>query len=211
MAANENLYPGAEISSQAVQQVTLDSLDKDVFWTFNKLLATPCTDWLMPWISDVRVYLPGLILLAVFLIFRDRARGRWVLVGIGLLILLTDWTTSQIWRPLFERPRPWAALVGVHYFKHGAWLVTTPEIVAQAKNVFGLPSAHAANSFGLATYLVNFYPRLGRALMIAAGVIGLSRIYLGMHYPGDILAGFIWGGLSGMGVAWLVKKVGRVR
>ncbi|MGB5403582.1 MAG: phosphatase PAP2 family protein, partial [Robiginitalea sp.] len=75
---------------------------------------------------------------------------------------------------------------------------------------FGYFSAHAANAFGLATFFAVFWgqrKRLwGALLLLWAVVVGYSRIYLGVHYPLDILTGFLAGGLLGWLFAQLYKK-----
>lgn len=180
--------------------------DQETFFFFNRLTATPLTDWLMPRVSDERIYiLPGLALL-LWMGFRGGRTGRWALAGLVLLFLLTDAGISYVIRPLLERPRPWASLVGVHHFYHG-WTITDARTVLETSGVFGLPSAHAANSMGLAVYLGRFWKPLGLVVGFLALLIGLSRIYLGMHFPTDVLAGFAWGAFSGLFAARVVNLV----
>ena len=180
--------------------------DQETFFFFNRLSATPLTDWLMPWISDERVYLlPGLGLL-LWLGLKSGSTGRWALAGLALLFVLTDAGIGYVIRPLLERPRPWASLVGVHYFRDG-WTITEARTVLEASGVFGLPSAHAANSMGLAVYLSRFNRPLGLVVGWLALLIGLSRIYVGMHFPTDVLAGYAWGALCGLCSAWAVNLV----
>ena len=182
--------------------------DRETFFFFNRQCATPFTDWLMPWVSNELVYLLPALALAFWLGFKSGAQGRWVLAGLVILFLLTDAAIGYGLRPLLERPRPWASLVGVHRFHHG-WSITDAQVVLKTSGVFGLPSAHAANSMGLAVYLFRFHKPLGLVVGYLALLIGLSRIYVGMHFPTDVLAGYAWGACSGLFAAWLVNAVRR--
>jgi len=182
--------------------------DEALFRLLNTGWVNPAADWFMPWVSEVRLYLVPLIALAAWLALRQGVRGRYVLLGLASLFLLTDWVTTSVWRPLFSRLRPYAALEGARVLAQ-TWRLTDAAFMAQAADSFGLPSAHAANSLGLAVYLGRFYRKLGLGLAGLALLVGLSRIYLGVHYPGDLLAGYAWGGLSGWAVARLVAGAAR--
>ncbi|MBW2617607.1 MAG: phosphatase PAP2 family protein, partial [Deltaproteobacteria bacterium] len=142
-----------------------------------------------------------------WLVWQEGRSVLWLLAGMALLLLLTDAATAHLWRPLLARSRPYAFLENVHVYVDGLWQVTDRLYLASAATSYGLPSAHAANSFGLAIYLARFYRRLGLALVVIALVIGFSRVYLGRHYPGDVLVGYLWGAASGLAVAWLTNRL----
>ena len=180
--------------------------DKETFFFLNRDSATPFTDWLMPWVSNELIYLVPALFLLLCLGFKAGAAGRWTLAGLVILFLLTDAGIGYVIRPLLERPRPWASLVGVHHF-HNGWTITDARTVLQTSGVFGLPSAHAANSMGLAVYLGRFNKPLGLLIGYLAVLIGLSRIYLGMHFPPDVLAGYAWGTAAALFATWVVNKV----
>jgi undecaprenyl-diphosphatase len=72
---------------------------------------------------------------------------------------------------------------------------------------YSFPSTHAFNNFAAATFVVRFFPRLWPALFITAILISLSRIYLGLHYPSDVLGGAIIGSAIGYIFASLVKWI----
>jgi len=185
----------------------LIALDEAIFWAVNRGLENPFFDWLMPWLSSEAAYILPLAALIGWLIWQERRSAVWLLAGMALLFLLTDAATSHLWRPLLARSRPYAFLENVHVYVDGLWQVTDRLSLASAATSYGLPSAHAANSFGLAIYLSRFYRRLGLALVVVSLVIGFSRVYLGRHYPGDVLAGYLWGAASGLAVAWLTSRL----
>lgn len=69
------------------------------------------------------------------------------------------------------------------------------------------PSGHAATAFAAAVAVALVYPRLGRPLLVLAGVIALSRIYLGVHYVLDVAAGALLGIAVGIAAAWFVRRI----
>ena len=71
----------------------------------------------------------------------------------------------------------------------------------------GMPSAHAANSMGPALFVLRFAPVTGSILVALSLLVGYSRVYLGLHYPGDVLVGMIWGGACGWAWSWAVRKM----
>lgn len=186
----------------------IDSWDKAFFRWINRDLADPTWDAVMPYISDFLVYLPLLLLLLVWLYWRHRSWRRMLALAVGAaaLIILTDWVTSSLIRPWLARPRPSAQLLDIRVFDNKLWHLTDPAWIKQAAGSFGLPSAHAANSMGLAVYFSRFHPRLGALMALIALVIGLSRIYLGAHFLGDVLLGYLWGGLCGLAVSAAVAR-----
>jgi undecaprenyl-diphosphatase len=128
-------------------------------------------------LSDVRWVAPLLALAWVWLVWRGGPKGRRVALGAILLVVVTDQLTAHALKPLIARPRPHSSS-------------------------FGFPSSHAANVFGQAVFLMRFYPRLAWPLLLAASAVGLSRIYLGKHYPLDVAAGAVVGALCG----WLAYR-----
>ena len=67
------------------------------------------------------------------------------------------------------------------------------------------PSGHTATAFAAAVAVALIYPRLGRPLLALAVVVGISRVYLGMHYALDVTAGMVLGIAVGFAAAWLIR------
>ncbi|TRX52395.1 phosphatase PAP2 family protein [Fulvivirga sp. M361] len=164
--------------------------DKALFLWLNGLH----TDWMDPvmfWISDKKIWIPFYLLIAGWIIREYKWKGIIVLLGIGLAITATDQTCSGFMKPFFERFRPSRnpALEGlvhvVNDYRGGS---------------FGFSSSHAGNTFSLATFLFfifrNKYPWFSWMFLWAA-IVSYSRIYLGVHYPGDILVGAAIGTIYG--------------
>ena len=105
-----------------------------------------------------------------------------ILLSLGLLIFLADFGSVHLFKEIFERSRPCYFLEGVR-------------IVDECGGPFGFISSHASNSFSIAFFVVLLL-RSKKSffwLFSWAVLIGFSRVYLGVHYPFDILGGMFWG------------------
>jgi len=154
--------------------------------------------------TDTFIWLP-LYLFLIFLIFKKyKVNGWYISAGAALTILLADQVTGSLMKPFFARLRPSRepSLQGlVHLVNH------------YTGGLYGFASSHAANTFGTALFiwlwLKPFY-RYSFLIFFWAVFMTYTRIYLGVHYPGDILAGSMIGILSGwLGFqfsAWLINR-----
>lgn len=141
-------------------------------------------------LSNLLVILPLLLLLFYRASWKEALL---VIGGVVLTVLLCDQFASSICKPLFHRPRP------THDDEIGA-LVTLVNNYRGGQ--YGFISSHAANAFGAAVFLIGvFRNRLfAVSILVWAVVVSYSRIYLGVHYPGDILAGTLAGILGGIAI-----------
>lgn len=115
----------------------------------------------------------------------------------GLFSLLAGGLTVHILKSAFERPR----------IEHGVNAVLTllenPSLADLTGRFNSFPSGHTAVSFALAAVLSKRFPRLMAPLYIIAALVGASRVYLGSHYPSDVVAG----ALLGLAIGWLVDNL----
>lgn len=150
-------------------------------------------DEAMYWISHKFFWLPFYLLLVYLMIRKNGWNTLYLLVAIALVITFADRFTSGFMKPFFERPRPCHdPIIGhlIHTYK-------------KCGGQYGFASSHAANVFGLATFLWlalrKWYSLIGW-LFLWAIIVSYSRVYLGVHYPGDITVG----ALVGIFFGWLV-------
>jgi len=117
-----------------------------------------------------------------------------ILLGLGLLIFLADFGSVHLFKEVFERARPCHFLDGIR-------------VVDGCGGPFGFISSHASNSFAIAFFMALFFRNFwGFACLFSwAVVIGFSRIYLGVHYPFDILGGMFWGLFVSLLVYYMYK------
>lgn len=170
----------------------LDQYDRLVFFAIHNW-RNGLLDFIMPWATNRWVWIPLYALLA-FLLWKHY---RWQTISIvlmaGALIALSDQGANFVKRTT-ERPRP------CHNSEIAA-KITTP---TGCGGPYGFFSGHAANSMALAVFLWFFYKATPLKkwiwlLFVWSVVVMWSRIYVGVHYPLDVLCGAVFGGLCAWG------------
>ena len=170
-------------------------LDKDLFLFLNGLHSA-VFDRIMWWVSGKITWWPFYLLLLGYFIWRKNWQMVPMILFLVIVITLTDQTSVHLFKNLVHRLRPChePGLQGlVHIVNH------------KCGGMYGFVSSHAANSFGVAVLTSCWIrKRWFTILMVAwALLIGYSRIYLGVHYPGDVIAGGLWGA----GCGWLIYRL----
>jgi undecaprenyl-diphosphatase len=154
----------------------------------------------MFFISRKEVWIPFYIVL-IYLIYRSfKSRTVLIVIAIALVVTLSDQIASSVFKPYFKRFRP------CHDAEIGAQVHT----VNGCGGKYGFVSSHASNTFGVATFLSLLFYRRNRNflyLFLWAAIISFSRVYLGAHFPGDILVGGLIGILIGVLIYYLYKKI----
>lgn len=171
-------------------------IDRELFFLINRDLQNLFFDLIMPFITNVRNWAPLFAILIVILLWKGGRKGRWALFLMAVSLTLSDQLSSSVLKPLVKRERPC-----VTYGNLG--MVHLPTGVTRSPS---FPSSHAANSASAATILALFYPQWRSLCIIAAVLVAFSRVYVGVHYPLDVLAGSLLGFLCAGGV-FLAYKV----
>jgi undecaprenyl-diphosphatase len=175
-------------------------LDYQLFEWINHDLAHPFLDWLLPYYRDKLTWVP-LYLLCAVLLFRQRGwrDGLVILVGMALIITLADQLAASLVKPWVGRLRPCATPSLSEWVR---------ELVS-CGGAYSFPSNHATNHFAVAVYLIGVWVRRGWIKIFWlcwAASISLAQVYVGKHFPLDIVGGaLLGGGLAAIG-AWVYRR-----
>lgn len=163
---------------------TLKTLDTQLFLYLNSL-HTNLLDPIMEQITRRDTWFPAYLILIFWLIYKNRKEAVIQIITILLAVLITDQFCSSILKPLVGRLRPC----------HEPSLNGLIHMVTDCGGKFGFCSSHAANSFALATSIFLFFGKnkYTISLFFWAVIISYSRIYVGVHYPLDVVFGAIIG------------------
>lgn len=165
----------------------LYSLDVSLFTFGNRVLQNPVFDWFMPFITDLNKKPAALVvalILWLLLLMKGGREGRIAALLLIPTIALGDQLNSSVLKHIFERLRPCHVLPDVH-------------LLVSCGSGYSFPSSHAVNNFAAGLVLSYFQRKWAWAYLSFAGTVSFSRVYVGVHYPSDILAGALIGFLVG--------------
>ena len=139
-------------------------------------------DGVMILISSKWLWIPLYLYLLYLLYQKYTSKFIWVLISLGVLFFLTDYGSVHFFKEVFERLRPCHQLDNIR-------------IVDSCGALYSFVSSHAANTFALAFFIGLLLKSKKEFfwLFTWATLIGFSRIYLGVHFPFDIVGGMFWG------------------
>ena len=155
-------------------------LDLGLFQWINSGISNPVFDQFFPWITDLHktdtVKFFVLPVLCLWILWSARKRGAVILFGLLVTMGISDYAGSTL-KHLTLRPRPFE--LGIAVFQR------------TEAGGYSFPSNHALNMFCLAVFLSHFFPRAKWLLFTLAILVSISRIYNGVHFPTDVIAGLL--------------------
>lgn len=178
----------------------LENLDFTLFRLINQTLSAAWLDQFMILLSSKYFWIP-LYLLIIFRIFRFNAVKKSMVMILFLILAfaVSDSFSSRIMKPVFKRKRP---------FLHQELTARLPDGPAGSK--YGFVSSHSANFFAvllLSGLFFGFNRKQLLAWLSMAVLVAYSRVYLGVHFPGDVFGGALLGVLVASGLWFLYRRL----
>lgn len=172
----------------------LSSWDITLFRLINGQGHNYFLDWFMPFMTNLNNFTFVLVAMGFWILWRERKAGVVFLVFIGLTLAITDPFSSRLLKDWLGRVRPCHVLEEVR-------------LLTDCNTSYSFPSSHAVNIFAAAFFFSQPLKKLSPLFFGIAGIVGYSRIYIGIHYPLDVIGGAAIGLLIAWPMRWLKDQV----
>jgi len=168
-------------------------VDTWLFLVINRSLQNPLFDLLMPILRTKRyALLPAAVAILMLMVWGGKRM--WLVLAAGVLAVTLSDLGANLIKAELHRPRPCHVIADVH-------------LLMGCTYSFSLPSNHASNMFAVATVGWLGLRRWRWVLPLLASGVAYSRVYVGVHYPGDVLVGALWGAGIGWACTVCAKRV----
>ena len=179
----------------------LQQWDRRVFTVINRDGANSFLDAVMPFLRKAETWAPLYLFLLFFVLLNFKSKGAWWVVFLLVTVAITDMTGNYIFKQGFERLRP----------------CNDPDFYGQVRLLlpscgsgYSFISNHAANHFGIAAFFFLSFRHLLKKWagvgFIWAAVVAYSQVYVGVHYPLDVIGGALLGLLCGTATGVIFNK-----
>jgi len=172
----------------------LASMDVYLFRLINQGSQNSFFDWFMPFMTDLKNFTYVLLVLGLWVLVRERKAGFVFLVFIGLTLAITDQFSSHLLKEWVGRIRPCHVLEDVR-------------LLTDCNTSYSFPSSHGVNIFAAAFFLSQPFKRVSPLIYGIAAVVAYSRVYLGIHYPLDVIGGAAIGLVIAWPMHWVKDRV----
>jgi undecaprenyl-diphosphatase len=175
----------------------LIKIDHALFHFINDTIANPILNWIMPIVTNENNIALPLVLIWLWLLLFQGKRGKIAAILLLLTLILTDVIAAQIIKPWIGRIRPSRAMVD------------NINLLISRGGKYGFVSNHAANTMAAAAIIGYFYKKWKSVVITISIIVGFSRIYVGVHYPFDVIGGWIFGYTLAWGIlsTWVILKI----
>lgn len=175
----------------------MDIIDFDVtlFYQINQIWTHPILDTLLPLFRNKVFWTPLYLFLAALFLMNFKRKGLWIILSLVTTVVVSDFVSSKIVKPLVKRERPCNDVELQPYVRN----------LVNCGSGKSFTSSHATNHFAIAVFLATIFGRRRRWIWFVgifwAGLISYSQIYVGVHFPIDILGGAILGTIIALTIA----------
>lgn len=174
--------------------------DRRIFYEINMRWANDFFDWLMPVLRNSFTWAPLYFFLILFAVLNFKKTGWWWLLFAVCTVAVTDLTGARVFKAGFERLRPCQDAEMVNFVRL---------VLGRCSGGYSFVSNHAINHFGIAAFVFFTFRSFFKPawlFFVWAAMIGFAQIYVGVHYPFDVLCGALLGLGIGAGTAWFFNK-----
>lgn len=175
--------------------------DRQLFYFINHDLGNAFFDGIMPYMRNPRFWIPLYVFIIGFCIWRYKKTGAKIVILLALTAGVADFTSASLIKPTVKRIRPCREVT----------LGDTDINRVACGTGYSFPSTHATDHFAMAAFLILLFYKKWRWIALWAtlwaGIICFAQVYVGVHYPIDVLGGTIYGILIGSLFAFLFKKL----
>lgn len=179
---------------------SLEKWDREIFLKVNGDWTLPVLDSLLPFLRHAYTWTPLYLFILVFVLVNFRKHSVWWIVFFICTVALTDMTGTYVFKHNFQRLRP----CGDPEFS------SLVRLLVDHCGGYGFTSNHAANHFGMAAFIFITFRHIFRNwVWIAfawAFFIAYSQVYVGLHYPLDVIAGGLVGVIMGFSMGSIFNK-----
>lgn len=172
---------------------TLRAFDATLFRFINIDLSNPWFDGVLPFFSSNPFFLPAALVSGAILGWKGGIRGRLFLFALLAVTALGDGVICHQLKDWIDRPRPF-------------WVIPEANLLVGRGRSASMPSSHAANWFAAAVVAGVYYRRTLWWILPLAGVIAFSRVYVGVHYLSDVIAGALLGITYAFAILWAIDS-----
>lgn len=171
--------------------VEIIKLDHQLFYAINTNLTNVFFDWLMPILRNHYTWIPLYIFILYYFIKNYKLNGLYLTLALIACFAVADFTSASLIKKAIKRPRPCNEII----FK--------PEVIMRVNcgNGFSFPSTHATNHFAIAFFIICVCIKKNKYVCIAfftwAFLIAFAQVYVGVHFPFDVIGGAIYGSIIG--------------
>jgi undecaprenyl-diphosphatase len=170
------------------------ALDRQLFMFINVDLANAILDFLMPIITNKKNWYLPIAISWILMIWKGGKKGRIVALLLIPVLILSDQASSSWLKPAFGRLRPCKVLENIN-------------LLVRCGSGYSFPSSHATNISAAFTLFIYFYRKYTVIWIAIILLVGLSRIYVGVHYPMDVLGGFAVGTIISITIILLFNNL----